>query len=111
MSQYEPHKWVIVKITLDNGDILNKVLGSWYGGFAGSDNWRFSSGITKVEDKDVYYLVHNHSGSIYTCYKNLEGMSNYTTGVYNQFVKKTQVSGVGKLKIINIKDIICQQKK
>jgi hypothetical protein len=106
MSQYEPHRWVIVKITLDNGDILNKVLGSWYGGYAGSDNWRFSSGITKVEDEDLCYLVHNQSGSIYTCYKSLEGMSNYTTNVYNQLVEEAQVSGVGKLEIINIKDIV-----
>jgi hypothetical protein len=68
-------------------------LGSWYGGYTGSDSWRMSSGITEVHDRGDYYDVVNHSGSVYQCVKGREGMSGYTSGIYQNFVD--QLGGTG----------------
>ncbi len=47
MSEYTPDKWVVIEIDYD-GVKTQKILSSWYGGWAGSDSWRLSSGITEV---------------------------------------------------------------
>ncbi len=108
MSYYTPDRWVIVRIDSSEGKI-DKILSSWYGGFAGSDEWRFSSGITKIEDKTAdsypHYVIHNHSGSIYTCYKNSIGMSAYTSSVYNSYKKKIEDTG-GSMEIIPVQDFL-----
>lgn len=87
MNAYTPERWVIVEMNSEHGKI-RKILGSWYGGYAGSDSWRFSSGITEVVDYDDYYEIHNESGSIYTCYKSCVGMSFYTERVFLDYKKK-----------------------
>ena len=96
MNQYTPDRWVIVEMNSEHGKI-RKVLGSWYGGYAGSDEWRFSSGVTKIEEKlddeHPHYVIHNESGSIYTCYVNNIGMSAYTSSIYENF--KTEAEAVG----------------
>jgi hypothetical protein len=94
MNNYTPtpNLWVIVEMDSEHGKI-RKVLGSWYGGYGGSDSWRLSSGITKIIEHDVYYEVHNHSGSVYTCYKGSEGMSGYTTSVYKDLKEKIESQG------------------
>lgn len=104
MSDYTPDKWVIVRITSKEHPQIDKVLGSWYGGYGGSDSWRFSSGITKVEDKDNHYLVHNHSGSTYTCYKQSVGASSYTASVFNNMATQLEESGQGMMKVIDINE-------
>jgi hypothetical protein len=101
MSAYTPDRWVIVEMNSVHGNI-RKILGSWYGGFAGSDEWRFSSGITEVVEHDNHYEIHNHSGSIYTCYKNSVGMSAYTTTVFNDYKKKLEESNTGTMEIVTI---------
>jgi len=108
MDGYTPDRWVIVRI--NTGEVqIDKILSSWFGGFAGSDEWRFSSGITKVEDKTAdsypHYVIHNHSGSIYTCYKNNIGMSAYTSSVYNSYKKKIEDTG-GSMEIIPVQDFL-----
>ena len=87
MNEYTPDRWVIVEINSEHGKI-RKVLGSWYGGYAGGDHWRLSSGITEIVEHEKHYEVHNESGSIYTCIKGAEGMSGYTAGVLKDSQKK-----------------------
>jgi hypothetical protein len=101
MSAYTPDRWVIVEMNSVHGNI-RKILGSWYGGFAGSDEWRFSSGVTEVIEHDNHYEIHNDSGSIYTCYKNSVGMSAYTTMVFNDYKKKLEESNTGTMEIVTI---------
>ena len=101
MSAYTPDRWVIVEMNSVHGTI-RKILGSWYGGFAGSDEWRFSSGITEVIEHDNHYEIHNHSGSIYTCYKNSIGMSSYTNMVFNDYKKKLEENNGGTMEIVDI---------
>ncbi len=95
MSEYTPDCWVIIEIAME-GSTVQRILSSWYGGWAGSDSWRLSSGITEVEVLEGLYIIKNHSGSIYTCYKKRYGMSSYTAGILEDFKKQAPVTMVEK---------------
>lgn len=92
MSEYTPDRWVIVEMTSEHGRI-RKVLGSWYGGYLGSDSWRMNSGIEQVTDQGDYYDVVGYSGSVYKCIKGKEGMSAYTRGVFENFKREAEAEG------------------
>ena len=95
MSEYTPDKWVVIEI--DYGEEkIQKILSSWYGGWAGSDSWRISSGITEVEELEDSYIIKNESGSVYTCYKVRYGMSSYAMGVLEDFKKQAVITMVEK---------------
>jgi len=92
MNAYTPDKWLIIKIT--NGDTkLYRLFGSWYGGYAGADEWRMNSGIVKMEDKGAYYDVHGHSGSVYEAGKFNYGASAYAWGVLKQLMDRSKEQG------------------
>ena len=88
-KEYNPERWEII------GDGKRfKVFGSWAGGYLGSDSWRLSSGLQKIEedpaDKD-FYLMHNYSGSIYRCHKKGGGITGgYNYGVLSNFLEKAE---------------------
>lgn len=77
---YNPDKWTII------GDGENfKVFGNWSGGYLDGDSWRLSSGLERIEtdpENENYYLMHNYSGSIYRCHKNMMGMNGYGSAIY-----------------------------
>ena len=104
MSEYIPDKWQVVNLKIDELDI-DKVMGSWYGGFLGSDNWRLSSGIVEVVEKDTYYEVHNQSGSVYMCHKKSQGMSAHTAQVFLDFEKQLKEQG-GSLEVCDMANIL-----
>lgn len=76
MSNYSPDRWVILEFKTPEGT-FRKVFAGWYGGYTGSDTWKLSSGITSILDNDDHYEILNESGSVYYCYKQAEGFSNY----------------------------------
>lgn len=83
-----PDKWVLVELandTADGGDKLVKVLGSWYGGFAGVDSWRMSSGVVGPATRDERGCIHltNYSGSVYVVHEDAYGMSALAGGVFS----------------------------
>jgi hypothetical protein len=83
-NQYTPDRWILIQIESAKVGKITKILSGWYGGYLNGDSWRLSSGVTKIEEKDTHYLIHNESGSIYTCYKNNEGVSGLTGNIlYN----------------------------
>lgn len=92
MSIYNPDKWEIVSIASKEGfePPIFKVMASWYGGYLGSDSWKLSSGIEKIEDKGSYYAILNSSGSTYNCYKKGQGASSYTLSVFANFVERAR---------------------
>jgi hypothetical protein len=100
---YAPDKWVIIEITNNKGESHRRVLGSWYGGFAGSNSWRASSGITEVIDEGDHYRVLNESGSTYNCFKGCEGMSSYTMGILSRMQEDAKEDGakVEQVEIVN----------
>jgi hypothetical protein len=87
MSEYIPDRWVMLEFVKDGEPYAKKVFGGWYGGYGGSDSWKLSSGVVGIEDRDDYWEVTNHSGSIYKCYKKRNGMSSYQASVLNGWVK------------------------
>jgi hypothetical protein len=99
---YTPDLWVIIEVDSKYGK-HRKVLGSWYGGYLGSDHYRVSSGITKVIDRKKHYEIENESGSVYICYKGAEGMSSLTRDVYNKYKKDLKDGKLGTIKIIKEK--------
>ena len=101
MSNYTPDWWAIVRITFEDQQI-DKVLASFYGE---SDSWRLSSGITKVDENDSHYQIHNHSGNTYTCYKNNEGMSQYAADEFENLQDSVKKGG-GKIELLDIHAIL-----
>lgn len=97
MREYRPDLWEVVEIDY-GGDVIKKILGSWYGGYAGSDSWRLSSGIESVTEEGDYYHVLNSSGSTYIIHKRNRGMSGYTAGIYRTFEK--DLEGRGSIRIV-----------
>lgn len=85
--EYQPDKWVIIKITANvTGKIHYRLFASWYGGYIGSDSWKMNSGITHViKREDGYFEIHGESGSVYTCHENCWGMTGYARGVLTSY--------------------------
>lgn len=102
MSEYTPDRWVVVEINSAKHGRIRKVLASWYGGYAGSDSWRMNSGIEKVIDQGDYYDVVGSSGSVYKCYKGAEGMSGYTSDVFETYKRQLEENGMGTMEIVAI---------
>ena len=100
MSEYTPDKWVVIEIAME-GSAVQRILSSWYGGWAGSDSWRLSSGITEVEELEDSYIIKNESGSVYTCFKGRYGMSSYAMGVLEDFKKQAVITMVEKYEQTN----------
>jgi hypothetical protein len=46
MSDYNPDKWVVVKIIGKDTPPVHKVFACWYGGYLDGDSWKLNSGIT-----------------------------------------------------------------
>ena len=86
MSEYSPDKFVVVEFKTPTETIL-KVIGSWYGGYTGSDSWRMNSGIESVSKVGKVYYFNGYSGSVYECHEDAYGMSLYTSGVYSGWEK------------------------
>lgn len=90
MKNTVPDRWVVVEI-VGFGDqnskpySVMKVLASWYGGYAGSDSWKLSSGIEEVSEFEDRYEFRNASGSNYVCYKHAYGMSSYTMSIFSSW--------------------------
>ena len=98
MSEYTPDKWVVIEVEYE-GVKTQKILSSWYGGWAGSDSWRLSSGITEVEELEDSYIIKNESGSVYTCFKGRYGMSAYAMGILEDFKKQAVITMVEKYEL------------
>lgn len=86
---YTPDKWVVLRITdPETNQTIDKVLGAWYGGFAGSDHWQLNSGIKLVDEHSDRFEFHGYSGSIYVCYKPCWGFTSLSNGIYKSLVTK-----------------------
>lgn len=101
---YLPDCWVIVRLSgSDIGDPYYRILAGWYGGFAGSDAWRLSSGITSIKEYEWHYLIRNESGSEYICKKNKERLSSLTASVLSGYgYKKPEELLVERVGITNV---------
>lgn len=82
-----PDRWSLVHIDEPGGEPHLRIMSGWWGGYLGSDHWQLSSGCLSYLEEPEFYLIPQHSGSIYKLYKNCEGWTSYSREVYNR--KKT----------------------
>lgn len=94
MSQYNPDKWVIVKISGNGHTPIHKVFACWYGGWAGSDSWKLNSGITKATLEGFVYSFEGSSGSVYECHKDTYGTNFYGMGVLQNMIDNAAKNGI-----------------
>jgi len=95
MSDYNPDKWLVVKITgRPNEKPAYKVFACWYGGYLGSDSWKLNSGITKVTETTDYFFFDGHSGSTYSCRKGSYGANGYGYGVLEDLIQKAESNDI-----------------
>lgn len=101
---YIPDRWVMLKFTLPEG-VMYKVLGSWFGGYLGSDSWQLSSGTTGArrnqENKDTLEFP-QCSGSTYICGSGSYGTNMYTQSVLDQMLRDVAADpSVGTLEVMD----------
>lgn len=106
MSKYYPDKWVIVRISSPDHPTIDKVVGSWYGGYGGSNSWRMNSGIQHIITREGGYDIIGYSGSVCSCPKDTEGMSFYTNTVVNSMIAELEKANLGTMKVITIQEAI-----
>ena len=92
MSDYQPDRWVIVKIVTAT-ECLYKVFASWSGGYGGSDSWKMNSGITQARLVDDRWEFSGYSGSVYSCHREGYGTNGYGGNVLQNFID--QMPGQG----------------
>jgi hypothetical protein len=99
MSDYNPDKWVVVKITGKDTPPVHKVFACWSGGYLDGDSWKLNSGIIKVTDKDDYFFFDGSSGSTYACRKGSYGTNIYGHGILNNLIDRIEKID-GKVEIL-----------
>lgn len=104
-SEYSPDLWTLLEITSPAGERHFRVLASWVGGYLGSDSWKMSSGITKIEECEGEYRVHNESGSIYLCRKGAQGMTGFASGVLANYQVRARAAGAAIENLDSVADV------
>lgn len=74
--EYTPDCWVVLTIQTEN-QTIDKVFAGWHGDFLTGEHWKLSSGIVETTEYDGCFKFINHSGSVYSCYKDCCGLTNY----------------------------------
>jgi hypothetical protein len=93
--EYKPDVWQVIKIPSPDG-VLYKLFATWYGGYAGSDEWKLNSGITAVRKKGKVLEFEGYSGSVYivpdaeACYRT----NMYTGSVLFRMIENAHEKGV-----------------
>jgi len=94
MSDYQPDKWLVVKITGKDTPPVHKVFACWYGGYLGSDSWKLNSGIIKATLEGNIYSFEGSSGSVYECHKGFYGTNGYGADVLSNMIARAGMNGV-----------------
>ena len=94
MSDYNPDRWLVVKITGPDTPPVHKVFACWYGGYAGSDSWKLNSGITRAYEEGQCFMFDGSSGSTYACHKGFYGTNSYGYEVLSNMIAKAGMTGV-----------------
>jgi hypothetical protein len=84
---YVPDRWVMLTIKTEE-ETIDKVFAGWFGGFAGSDTWKLSSGVVDVTAHEDHIEYKNHSGSVYLCRKDSYGMTSYMNSIYQHWLRE-----------------------
>lgn len=90
MSTYRPDKWMLVKITNQEGKFHHRVFATWAGGYTTGDSWKLNSGITKITESGDFYEFEGSSGSTYVCRKSMYGSTGYGWGVIRSLAENAK---------------------
>lgn len=93
MTEYNPHRWLVIKIDTDDGPVY-KVFGTWLGGYIDGDSWKLNSGVSSVETDGEYLLFHGFSGSVYRVHKDSYGASGWSGSVLMTMIEKSDANSV-----------------
>jgi hypothetical protein len=88
MSDYTPHRWVLLEISRPDQPTIQKLFGGWYGGYTQSDSWKLNSGVTNIRVEGKHYEFDGQSGSTYYCNANDYGMTSYMHQVLESWRRK-----------------------
>ena len=70
--EYFPTNWVKIKVTTVDGEVLNKILCGWSGGYLDGDSWQLSSEPQSMEETEDKYVFTTRSGNKYHCSKHAQ---------------------------------------
>lgn len=101
--KYTPDTWVFVRIISPQNGEVNKIMAGWYGGYAGSDEWRLSSGNVSERHEGDFIVYGQDSGSEYWCHKNTQKMSGLMHSVFNSY--EDEIAKLGENSGISMKVI------
>jgi len=94
MSDYNPDKWLVVRITGKDTPPVHKVFACWYGGYLGSDSWKLNSGITRAYEEGQCFMFDGSSGSTYACHKASYGTNGYGQSALVNLIATAGMNGV-----------------
>lgn len=106
MSTYRPHSWKLVKLVSPEYGTIYKVLASWYGGFAGANSWKLSSGVEGVIQDENLITLPQSSGSVYELHRNAEHVSSLIGSVFLSFEADLEKSGKGSIEYVTLDELI-----
>ena len=101
MSIYTPDRWQIVLLR-NKTESIKKVFAGWYGGYVNGDSWKLSSGIIDTKEFEDRYEFLNHSGSLYICYKQNQGMSSYMSSIMNRWVEDSKEDPSVTIRLVDL---------
>lgn len=105
--EYRPDAWKLVKITSEKHGVIYKVLACWYGGFAGSDDWKLSSGIKAVSINDTLITMPQSSGSVYILHTGGEHLSSFMASVFGTFTAEAEKSdGLFTIELVSVAEVV-----
>lgn len=88
MKLYSHDRWIVIEVKENKNESIRKVFAGWLGGYFGSDEWKLSSGIIKVNEDDKLFEFINVSGSVYRCHKNMYGMTGWMFSLLESWQEK-----------------------
>jgi hypothetical protein len=75
-------------MTYDDNTVGKRVLAGWKGAYVSPDEWRMSSDIQEIEEKDDWFIFHNLSGSKYFCAKSRYGFTGLSAEIFEKYKKQ-----------------------
>ena len=105
MSEYNPDKWVIVKIKCEKNGSFYKILGDWSGGYLDSNSWRLSSPVESVTKEGDYIMFNNYSGSVYKCHKNMMTLGVMSSGIYSQMEEEASKNDDLEVSMLTLEEL------
>jgi hypothetical protein len=101
---YTPDRWVLIKFSTPDWNGY-KVLAGWNGSYLEGRRWKLNSGITKVEEDNLFYYFHGYSGSVYRCDKFSYGFNSIMLDMITIFEEKCAYLQDIDIEAVLIKDL------